>query len=134
MCTFTGFLVAFCEFVVFFRVCSWNSKVFQLASRLFQLNFLDFQGFSVGLCDFRRFFSLLVGPLQAFQLVFVILHGILNGQQVVSVGILGLLQVFKFTFRTVVGFLVGFWISLRFFHLASRLFQLVFVTFACKAL
>ena len=68
MCTFTGFLVAFCEFVVFFRVCSWNSKVFQLASRLFQLNFLDFQGFSVGLCDFRRFFSLLVGPLQVFQL------------------------------------------------------------------
>ena len=94
-------------------------KVFQLASSLFQLEFWDF-------C---RFFSLLVGPLQAFQLVFVILHGILNGQQVVSVGILGLLQVFKFTFRTVVGFLVGFWISLRFFHLASRLFQLVFVTF-----
>ena len=68
MCTFTGFLVGFCEFVVFFRVCSWNSKVFQLASRLFQLIFLDFQGFSVGLCDFRRFFSLLVGPLQVFQL------------------------------------------------------------------
>ena len=61
-------LVGFCEFVVFFRVCSWNSKVFQLASRLFQLIFLDFQGFSVGLCDFRRFFSLLVGPLQVFQL------------------------------------------------------------------
>ena len=68
MCTFTGFLVAFCEFFVFFRVCSWNFKVFQLVSRLFQLFFLDFQGFSVGLCDFRRFFSLLVGPLQVFQL------------------------------------------------------------------
>ena len=118
--------------------------------------FADFLARFLDLCKFfsSGIFSSHFRPLQVFQLVFTVLSWTFDGQQFVSVGILGfsrffswplrLLQIFRLDFRTFASFsvqvfLVGIldlcrflsWV-LRFFHgllMASSLFQLAFWDF-----
>ena len=99
---------------------------------------MGFSRFLVGFWDFCRYFQFAFWTFAGFQVGFGVLSGILDGQQVVSVGILGFSR-----------FLVGFWdfagiFSSHFgplqvfkvffgffqvFKMASRLFQLVFWDF-----
>ena len=74
--------------------------------------------------------------MQVFKFVFGVLSGILDGQQVVSVGIfkifswlLGFLQVFLVRILDLCRFLSWFLGFFQVFKMASRLFQLVFWDF-----